>query len=174
MERYCILLFLCFTTLYAQLPLEKVSVKLQWADQFQFAGYYVAKEKGFYRDAGLDVTIQKFDPKKLAIDEVMSGRSTYGIGRSSLLIDRMHGKNIVALSAIFQSSPFILLSEKSADIKTPRDLIGKRVMMTQDFQDSISVRAMLNSQDIRMGELKFLEHSYNPVDIANGKADVMA
>lgn len=174
MKRYCILLFLCFSALYAQLPLEKVSVKLQWADQFQFAGYYIAKEKGFYRDAGLDVTIQKFDPKKLAIDEVMSGRSTYGIGRSSLLIDRMHGKNIVALSAIFQSSPFILLSQKSADIKTPRDLIGKRVMMTQDFQDSISVRAMLNSQDIRMGELKFLQHSYNPLDIANGKTDVMA
>lgn len=174
MKRYYILLFLCFSALYAQLPLEKVSVKLQWADQFQFAGYYIAKEKGFYRDAGLDVTIQKFDPKKLAIDEVMSGRSTYGIGRSSLLIDRMQGKNIVALSAIFQSSPFILLSQKSADIKTPRDLIGKRVMMTQDFQDSISVRAMLNSQDIRMGELKFLQHSYNPLDIANGKTDVMA
>lgn len=174
MTRFCFIIVLCFVALYAQPPLEKVSVKLQWADQFQFAGYYVAKEKGFYRDVGLDVTLQKFDPKKLAVDEVMNGRSTYGIGRSSLLIDRMKGKNVVALAAIFQSSPFILLSKKSLDIQTPRDLIGKRVMMTEDFQDTISVRAMLNSQDVRMGQLKFLEHSFNPFDIANGKTDVMA
>lgn len=174
MKHYFILLFLCFTALYGNSQMEKVSIKLQWADQFQFAGYYIAKEKGFYKDAGLDVTIQKFDPKKLAIDEVMSGRSTYGIGRSSLLVDRMEGKKVVALAAIFQSSPFVLLSEKSADIQTPRDLIGKRIMMTQDFQDTISIRAMLNSQGIRMDQIKFLEHSYNPLDIANGKTDVMA
>lgn len=174
MKHYYFILLFCITALYAQPPLEKVSVKLQWADQFQFAGYYVAKEKGFYKDAGLDVTIQKFDPKVLAIDEVMAGRSTYGIGRSSLLIDRMEGKDVVALAAIFQSSPFILLSKKSLDIKTPRDLIGKRVMMTEDFQDTISVRAMLNSQGIRLNQLKILRHSYNPMDIANGKTDVMA
>lgn len=174
MKYYLILFFLCFTALFGQPTIEKVSVKLQWADQFQFAGYYVAKEKGFYQDAGLDVTLQKFDPKKLAIDEVMAGRSTYGIGRSSLLVDRMEGKDVVALAAIFQSSPFVLLSAKSSDIQTPHDLIGKRIMMTQDFQDTISIRAMLNSQDIRMDQIKFLEHSYNPIDIANGKTDVMA
>ncbi len=174
MKQYFILLFLFFAALYGQPPLEKVSVQLQWADQFQFAGYYVAKEKGFYRDAGLDVTIQKFDPKQVAVDAVMSGKSTYGIGRSSLLIDRMEGKDVVALAALFQSSPFVLLSRKSADIQTPRDLIGKRIMMTRDFQDTISIRAMLNSQDIRMDQMRFIEHSYNPLDIVNGKTDVMA
>lgn len=172
--RYLALLY-CFITLaHAQLQPERVSVQLQWADQFQFAGYYVAKEKGFYKDAGLDVTIKKFDPKKLAVDEVMAGRTQYGIGRSSLLVDRMKGKDIVALAAIFQSSPFILLSLKSADIKTPRDLVGKRIMMTEDYQDTISVRAMLNSQGVQIDDLKFIEHSYNPEDIANGKTDVMA
>lgn len=155
-------------------PLDAVSVQLQWADQFQFAGYYVAKEKGFYRESGLDVAIQKFDPKKLAVDEVMAGRSTYGIGRSSLLVDRMNGKNVVALAAIFQSSPMVLLSKKSADIRTPKDLVGKRIMMTPDFQDTITVRAMLNSQGVQMNQLHFTEHSYNPLDIANGKTDVMA
>lgn len=174
MKFFFITLLLSFATLLGESSLEKVSVKLQWADQFQFAGYYVAKERGFYRDVGLDVTLQKFDPKKLAVDEVTKGRSTYGIGRSSLLIDRAVGKKIVALAAIFQSSPFILLSRKSADIKTPRDLIGRRVMMTEDFQDTISVRAMLNSQGVRMGQIKFLQHSYNPMDIVNGKTDVMA
>lgn len=174
MKYYLFLFFFCFTFLHADPIADKVSVQLQWADQFQFAGYYIAKEKGFYRDAGLDVTLHKFDPKKLTVDEVMSGRSTYGIGRSSLLIDRMKGKKIVALAAIFQNSPFVLLSKKSLDIKTPRDLIGKRVMMTEDFQDTISVRAMLSSQGLSLNDLKIIQHSYNPLDIANGKTDVMA
>lgn len=172
--RYLLFFLSALVLLYAQKPVERVSLQLQWVDQFQFAGYYIAKEKGFYRDAGLDVTIKKFDPKKLAVDEVLQGGSEYGIGRSSLLVDRMNGKPVVALAAIFQSSPFILLSEKSANIKTPRDLIGKRIMMTQDFQDTISVRAMINSQGLRMEEFRFVEHSYNPLDLANGKTDVMA
>jgi polar amino acid transport system substrate-binding protein len=175
MKNYLILFQLfSLILLNAQPNVEKISVQLQWVDQFQFAGYYVAKEKGFYKDAGLEVTIQKFNPKQLAVDEVMSGKSTYGIGRSSLLVDRMRGKDVVVLSAIFQSSPFILLSEKSLDIKTPRDLIGKRIMMTEDFQDTISIRVMLNSQGIGTDDLRYLEHSYNPMDLANGKTDVMA
>ncbi len=174
MVRYLILFLSFLTHLGAQPPVEKVSVQLQWADQFQFAGYYVAREKGFYADAGLEVTLHKFDPAKLPVDEVVAGRSTYGIGRSSLLVDRMNDKPVVALAAIFQSSPFILLSAKSANIRTPRDLIGKRVMMTEDFQDTVAIRAMVNSQGMKMEEMKFIPHSYNPADLANGKTDVMA
>jgi len=172
--RYLAFFYCLIAIVHAQPQREKISVQLQWADQFQFAGYYVAKEMGYYDEAGLDVTIKKFDPKKLAVDEVMKGHVEYGIGRSSLIVDRMKGKDIVALAAIFQSSPFILLSKKSADIKTPRDLVGKRVMMTEDYQDTVSIRAMLNSQGIGIDKLKFIEHSYNPLDIANGKTDVMA
>jgi ABC-type nitrate/sulfonate/bicarbonate transport system substrate-binding protein len=40
--------------------LEKVSLQLSWFDQFQFAGYYIAKEKGFYKEVGLDVDIKPF------------------------------------------------------------------------------------------------------------------
>lgn len=174
MIRYWAFFLFCIAVLHSEVPLEKVSVQLQWADQFQFAGYYIAKEKGFYRDAGLDVTIKKFDPNKLAVDEVMKGRSTYGIGRSSLLVDRMNGKPVVALAAIFQRSPFVLLSEKSANIKTPRDLAGKRIMMTSDFQDTISVRAMISAEGMQMEDMIFIPHSYNPLDLANGKTDVMA
>lgn len=174
MGRYLLFFFACLTLLWAQPPREKVSIQLQWADQFQFAGYYIAKEKGFYRDAGLDVEIRKFDPGRLSVDEVLEGRTDYGIGRSSLLVDRMKGKPVVALNAVFQSSPFVLLSAKSANIVTPRDLIGKRIMMTQDFSDTISVRAMLNSQGVKMDQLQFLKHSYDPLDIANGTTDVMA
>ena len=51
------------SSLYSQ-NLQKTSVQLMWLDQFEFAGFYVAKEKGFYEKAGLDVEIKKYDNKK--------------------------------------------------------------------------------------------------------------
>lgn len=172
--RNLFLLLICLAPLLAQTALKPVSVRLQWIDQFQFAGYYIAKEKGFYKEAGLDVTLQKFDQNKLAVDEVLSGRSTFGIGRSSLLIERMQGRPVVALAAILQNSPFILLSKKSRNIRVPKDLPGKKVMMTPDFQDTIAIRAMLDSQNVSMDDIEFIEHSYNINDLTNGKTDVMA
>ncbi|MDX1295977.1 MAG: ABC transporter substrate-binding protein, partial [Sulfurimonadaceae bacterium] len=55
------ILCLSFLPIFAaQKPLEKVSLQLQWLDQFQFAGYYMAIEKGYYREAGLDVELIPF------------------------------------------------------------------------------------------------------------------
>ena len=50
-------LFFLFSSLFAQ-ELKKVTLQLSWFDQFQFAGYYMAKEKGFYEKVGLDVEIK--------------------------------------------------------------------------------------------------------------------
>ncbi|MCD6432745.1 MAG: ABC transporter substrate-binding protein, partial [Sulfurimonas sp.] len=87
-----ILLLVLFSSYSLQAnELEKVSLQLQWLDQFQFAGYYIAKEKGFYKDVGLDVEIKKFNYNILTTDEVLNNKATYGIGRSSLLIDKSLG-----------------------------------------------------------------------------------
>ena len=98
--------------------LEKVSLQLQWFDQFQFAGYYIAKEKGFYKEAGLDVEIKKFDYGITSINEVLNGKATYGIGCSSLIIDKSLGKKINLLASIFQSSPSVLLARKDSNINS--------------------------------------------------------
>ena len=98
--------------------LEKVSLQLQWFDQFQFVGYYIAKEKGFYKEAGLDVEIKKFDYGITSINEVLNGKATYGIGRSSLIIDKSLGKKINLLASIFQSLPSVLLARKDSNINS--------------------------------------------------------
>ena len=55
------LIFLFSTSLFAQAKsLEKVSLQLNWKNQFEFAGFYMAKEKGYYKNAGLDVDIREF------------------------------------------------------------------------------------------------------------------
>ena len=59
MKFYLFILLVLHLSLYAgEVKLEKVSVQLKWFYQYQFAGILVAKEKGFYKDSGLDVTIK--------------------------------------------------------------------------------------------------------------------
>ena len=60
--KFYILFFLIFFTSSAYSEnLKKITIQLSWFDQFQFAGYYMAKEKGYYKELGLDVEIKPFE-----------------------------------------------------------------------------------------------------------------
>ncbi len=175
MKRFFIgLFFILFALTYLQAAKEKVSLQLQWLDQFQFAGYYIAKEKGFYDSVGLDVTIKKFNSSILTIQEVLSNNSEYAIGRSSLLIDKSNGKPIVALAAIFQSTPLILLAKKSSNIQTIKDIINKRIMLTEDALGTTSLRAMIMSQGVNFSQTKVQKHTLKLDDLIHDKTDLMA
>jgi ABC-type nitrate/sulfonate/bicarbonate transport system substrate-binding protein len=64
--------------------LEQVAPQLKWTHAFQFAGYYAALEKGYYREAGLDVQLFEAMPGVDPLEAVLSGRAQYGVGTSSL------------------------------------------------------------------------------------------
>lgn len=66
--------------------LEKTSLQLMWKDQFEFAGFYMAKEKGFYKDVGIEVELKKFDQTLNITDEVVGKNADFGVSSSSLLI----------------------------------------------------------------------------------------
>ncbi len=169
-----ILLFLLFTaTAHAKESLQHVSLQLQWLDQFQFAGYYIAKEKGFYRDAGLDVTIKPYHQGISPVQEVISGNATYGIGRPTLLIERSAGASIILLAAIFQSSPLILLSLKRDDLNTTDDFKGKRLMVLPEETASVALQAMISSRGVALSDMTLLQHSLHLEDLINGHTDLM-
>jgi len=169
-----ILLLFIFSNIFA---VEKVSLQLLWLDQFQFAGYYMAKEKGFYRDADLDVDIKKYSfkfGKDLSIvDDVISEESTYGIGRSNLITEKSNGKDVVALASIFQSSPLILLALESSNINSIEELKNKRIMLTNSTIGTTSIEAMLVSHGIGLDSKYLQAHSFNLDDLINKKTDLM-
>jgi ABC-type nitrate/sulfonate/bicarbonate transport system substrate-binding protein len=104
---------------------DKVTLQLIWKNQFQFAGYYVAKELGFYDELGLDVTIKEYAFGTDVTADVVSQRAHFGVGRSSPILENMEGKPVFLLSAIFQHSHFMLLAKDRADLKTVADLNGE-------------------------------------------------
>lgn len=152
--------------------LEKVTLQLHWLHQFQFAGYYMAKEKGFYEEAGLDVDIVQMAQKTDVIKDVVDSEAKYGIGRSSLLMEIIKGKELAVLAAIFQDSPSVLLSTNK-HIKEPKDLKNKRVMVTLDELESTSILTTLASQNLTKEDIVLQAHSFKLRDLIEKKTDAM-
>jgi signal transduction histidine kinase/ABC-type nitrate/sulfonate/bicarbonate transport system substrate-binding protein len=147
MYKILLVFILIISNLLASKTLEKVSLQLKWKYQFQFAGFIMAKEKGFYKDAGLDVEIKELNSPIDIVGDVLNGVSTFGVSDSSLIYNRLHGKKVTALMPIFQESPFILLGLKNKKIKSLDDLNGKTIAMHEGV-DGISIKAMLKAKEI--------------------------
>jgi len=168
-----VILLLILLTTFLSAELKKVSLQLLWHDQFEFAGFYMAKEKNFYKNVGLEVELKPFTTHTDLTQTILSGKADFGTGSSSLLVDKAKGKDILLLGSIFQSSPLILLGLKDSSIKTLKDIKNKRIMATQDQLRLASFQTMLASQGIKKEELTILEHTFNIDDLINKKTDLM-
>lgn len=153
-----------------QKKLDPVRLQLRWHHQFQFAGYYAALEKGFYKDAGFDVTLVAGSPGQQPVNEVLAGRAQYAEGNSEVLLSRLQGKPLVAMAVIFQHSPSVLLTLQSSGIKTPEDLIGKRVMNIGDGGEA-NFLAMLRRNNVDPGRVEMIPSSFRIDDLIAGKVD---
>ncbi len=170
---FCILLTL-FVQGYAKEHLEKVSIQLNWKNQFEFAGYYMAKEKGFYKEAGLDVKIKEYQNGINIVDDVLKGKSTFGVGYSTLILDRMRGKKIILLSAIFQSSPHVLLTLKSSGINSFKDFRGKKIMMNKNASESATLLSMFLANGIKLKDIHLVPESFDINDLIRKKVDAIS
>ncbi|QKF76286.1 ABC transporter substrate-binding protein [Arcobacter defluvii] len=153
--------------------MKKTSVQLMWLDQFQFAGFYVAKEKGFYKDVGLDVELKKYNSSISVLDEVINKKADFGTNSSSLIVDKSNGKNIVLLGSIFQSSPLILLALKDSKLKYLNDIKNKTLMITNEQERFATFSSMLTSKGVNLSDLNLINHSFNVDDLINKKTDLM-
>ncbi len=150
---------------------EKVTLQLKWTHQFQFAGYYAAVSQGYYRDAGLDVTINPAISGRDPADAVLNGTAEYGVGTSSLLLLRNAGKPVVTLAVILQHSPYILLTGEQSTSQTIHSLAGKRLMLEPQADELV---AYLKKEGLPLEKMQLLPHSFNTHDLIDGKVDVVA
>ncbi|RKJ17281.1 myristoyl transferase, partial [Butyricicoccus sp. 1XD8-22] len=108
--------------------LTPVTLQLKWVPQAQFAGYFVALEKGYYEEEGLDVTIAPGGPDIVPEQQVANGAAQIGVDWvASLLPHQEQGMPLVQIAQIYQNSGLQLVSMKDSGIETPEDLAGKNV-----------------------------------------------
>jgi ABC-type nitrate/sulfonate/bicarbonate transport system substrate-binding protein len=154
----------------AAAALDQVSMQLKWKHQFQFAGYYAALAQGFYRDAGLDVTIREGGPAIDVAETVASGKADFGVCNASVLREWIVGRRLVVLAAIFQRSPAVILVARRADISNVSELRGRTLM---DTPGSDEIAAMLKREGVDYAALPRVAHEGNPRDLLAGRADAM-
>lgn len=138
MRRTLLLLTLC--ALHLLMParafsLEKASIVLQWLPQAQFAGFYMAKEMGFYKEAGLDLTIFPGGPDVLASEYLEGGRADFATLFLATGLQRRTSLPIVNIGQFVQHSSLMLIAMANSDIKTIEDLDGRKVgLWANEFQ----------------------------------------
>lgn len=151
--------------------LEPVRLQLRWMHQFQFAGYYMALEKGYYRDAGFDVKILPGGPDvPRPVEEVLQGRADYAVTGSGLVIEYMRGQPVVALAAIMQTSPIVWIVRGDDTIKAPHDLVGKKVMLMPP-PESAELLTMFLQEGIALNRINVLPTTFRIDDLLEGRVD---
>lgn len=122
----------------AAAPLKKVKIQLKWVPQAQFAGIFVAKEKGFYEEEGLDVEIIPGGPDVVIEQQVVNGAADIGVTSfDSLLVNRDNGLPLVSVAQVLQKSSYRFVASKESGIDSPAKMKGKKVGMwtgSQQFQ----------------------------------------
>jgi two-component system sensor histidine kinase/response regulator len=144
--------------------LEQVSVQLKWEHQFQFAGYYAAQAKGFYREAGLDVTLLELPRGADEVAAVLAGKAQYGVSNTRLLVSRSRGLPVVLLAAVFQHSPAVLILRA--------DGVGQGTVMVSP--DHVEMRAFLKKSGPLLSKLRQVDNSFVPDDLIAGRTIAMA
>jgi len=116
------------TTALAQSAPDKVKLQIKWVPQAQFAGYFVARDMGYYADENLDVQIVPGGPDIVSEQQVANGQADFGVDWvASFLAFRDKGLPLVDVAQVYQSSGLMLVSRKSANITTPETLKGRNV-----------------------------------------------
>jgi NitT/TauT family transport system substrate-binding protein len=128
--RFSILFFMVIASAlgnYARAS-EKVSIQLRWLPQAQFAGYYVAAAKGFYKEEGLDVSIIPSGPNINPIQVISNNQANILVTwLGDALVARENGVLLVNVAQIFNRAGMMFVCNKAAGIAKASDLKGKRL-----------------------------------------------
>jgi len=151
------LLLISFIYLFAY---ENVTVQLNWKYQFEFAGFIMAKEKGFYKQAGLNVKLKEIDKNIDVVDYVLKHENTYGVGDSSLIDSALHKRAIELLMPIYDHSLYVLAAVNIPEFKTLQDIKKHDVIMDQFAIKSPAILAMLKAQKIDISTLNIKQMNY--------------
>lgn len=153
--------------------LTKASLRLKWLPQTQFAGFYLAKARGYYAAEGIDLTINPGGPNLLTENLVATGADTFGLsgGTDSVFAARDKGLPVVCVGISHQVTPFVFVSRVDGPIKTLPDFRGKTVT-TWFTGANYVLLGMLAQAGIKPGELTLQPQQVSMTPFIDGQSDV--
>ena len=157
---------------------DKFTIQLQWVTQAQFAGYYVAKDKGFYDAVGLDVTIRPGGPD-IAPPQILAGGGADIMVNwmPSALSARENGLPVVNVAQPFKSSGMMLTCRRDSGISSTDDLAGKTLgvwFFGNEFPFLSWMSQLGLGTDGGDNGVTVLQQGFNVDPIFNGQADCVS
>lgn len=149
---------------------EDVSLRLPWILNVQAAGYVMAKEKGFYSDEGLNVTIQPGGPNLNSTALVASGANTFGTNDvNGVILGASQGMDLDIVAACFQKHPAGVIARADSGITKPADLVGKTLAYNEGGPWTLT-QAMLAKAGVKLGDINLVVSPSTEL-LVNGKVD---
>ncbi len=154
------------------MEMQDVSLQLQWVPQSQFAGYFAARDLGFYEDVGLNVTIVDGGLDIVPATVLDSGAADFAISWVPRgLVPREEGLNITNIAQVFQRSGTLQVSFADAGIDNPSDLEGTLVG-NWGFGNELEMFAGLSSVGLDpQSDVTLVQQDFNMTALINGDVD---
>ena len=147
-----------------------VSIYLNWITNVEFAGIWVAQQKGWWAQAGLHVTAKPYDFNNDPTVLVGAGKYLFGSqDGASLIIGRARGIPVKGVWASVQQSPFAFISMPNSHITTVKDFRGKRI--GYQAHERYVLEAMLNHEGMTLADVKPVVVGFDPTLLVAGKVD---
>ncbi|MGM0419172.1 MAG: ABC transporter substrate-binding protein [Thermodesulfobacteriota bacterium] len=150
---------------------KQITIRLQWHTQAQFAGYYTALEKGFYKEKGLDVKIEEGGYGKNALTSVKAGLEEFGTKWTADLIAA--GDDYISLANIVKDNGLLMIAKKSKGIDSVEDFQGKNISIWF-IGNEYQLFVLLDKYNISRDEVNIIPQKWNMSQFLNDETDVSA
>ncbi len=164
----------------APAPADKVTVQLSWFHGVEYAGFYTAVEKGYYKAENIEVVLNAGGPEINPLDEVQNDKVQFGItSGDSIIIAKASQQNFVSVATIFRENPLAITSLTKDNIQKPEDLIGKTVgVYSLDLTNFFDMPflAFLSRTGLERGSMEYalIEDFQGANEIKAGNMDAMS
>ena len=158
---------------------DEITLQLKWVHQAQFAGFYMAQEKGYYAKENIKVTFLEGGQGIDSAESVISGKADFGVvAPEDILIKGSHGAPLTAIAAIYRRSAVVYLTMADSGIVRPADFLGKKVAAAgtagaiRDFE--FQFYALIKKLGLDSKKLKIVTYDPDYVAFYKGEVDVTA
>lgn len=148
-----------------------MTMQAAWINDAEFAGYFLAIDKGYYTDAGLDLTYLSGGPDVIPESTIIASRADIALTTPDTTIRAIseQGAKFKIIGAQYQKNPIGIVSLKKNPVNTPADLVGKTLAVPP--VNTITVEAMLKINGIDRADVNIVPYAYDPTPLIRGEID---
>jgi len=149
-----------------------INFQLSWLHSVQFGGSYIAANKGYWTDLGLNVSLTQGGPNAPVEPPVVSGSALMGISAADYTAAAVaEGAPFKIIAVAMQKNPFAIASLAGNPVNTPADLVGKKIGMAVANTPVLQALCTLNGVDIN--QIEIVPTQYDPAPLVSGQVDCL-